>query len=557
MAQDEGQKTIHYLGNPKLKRSNVNLEFTKDQILEYQKCSQDPLYFIENYVKIVNIDEGLIPFKMYDYQRNMIETFDNNRYVVCKLPRQSGKTTTVGSYVLWMILFNELQSVAILANKGALAREILERLKNSYENLPFWLQQGVVEWNKGSIELENGSRIVAASTSSSAVRGSSFTHLILDEFAFVPSNIAEDFMRSVYPTISSGKKSKVFIVSTPAGMNHFYKMWMDAIEQRSNYIPIEIHWNDVPGRDLKWKEEQIKNIGEKSWKQEFEGHFLGSSDTLIDGAKLSVLRYSEPLFEKSNVKVYEKPEKDRNYVITVDTARGLGQDYSTFVVVDVTQTPYKVVAVFRDNNIQPVYFPTIIRNTAIYYNQAYVLVEINDLGIQVAESLFHSLEYENLVQIAYMGRAGQKISAGFGKSNQVGLRMTQPVKKLGCSNLKLYIEQDKLIVNDFNIIEELTTFVARKQSYEADEGKNDDLVMALVVFSWMVDQEYFKELHNIDIRKQLQKELALKKKKEQEQEEEDEMDLFFGYIDVAGDYEETFQDAEGDVWKYKRDIWNI
>jgi len=544
MAVDLNYQVQHYLGNPKLKRANVNIPFTKEQIIEYKKCSMDPIYFTKNYVKIINIDEGLVPFDMYPYQRKMVKTFAENRYTICKLPRQSGKTTTVAAYVLWVILFHELKNVAILANKGSLAREILERIKNPYENLPLWMQQGVTEWNKGSIELENGSKVIASSTTSSAVRGSSYTHLILDEFAFVPTNIAEDFMRSVYPTISSGKKSKVIIVSTPNGMNHFYKSWMDSVDERSDYANIDINWNEVPGRDLTWKKQQIRNIGQTAWNQEFEGKFLGSSNTLISGSKLNTLRYVEPLLVQNDVTIYEKPKLGNKYVMMVDTSRGVGGDYSAFVIIDISETPYRVVALYRNNLIQPIHFTTFVRNAAIYYNKASMLVEINDIGAQVADIIKNDLGYDNILSIAYMGRVGQTISGGFAKNSANGLRMTQPVKKLGCSNLKMLIEQDKLIINDFNILEELTTFVHSGGSYAADEGKHDDYAICLVIFGWMIDQRYLRELTDINIRKEIQEEL---KEETSDADGRNEDSMFFGFIDVVEE-DESFVSADGDHW---------
>ena len=240
-----------YLGNPNLKPAGVGIEFTKEQVQEYLKCSQDPIYFIKKYVKIVSLDEGLVPFELYPYQEDIVNTVHNNRFSIAKLPRQSGKSTTMVSYILHYILFNQSMNVAILANKQATAREILSRLKLAYEYLPLWLQQGIVEWNKGSIELENGSRIIASSTSASAVRGGSFNMIFLDEFAHVPQNIAEEFFSSVYPTITSGQSTKVLMVSTPNGLNLFYHYWRGATKKpgehgKNEYIPIEVHWSQVP-----------------------------------------------------------------------------------------------------------------------------------------------------------------------------------------------------------------------------------------------------------------------------------------------------------------------
>ena len=496
-------KTEQYLGNPNLKKAHTTSRFTKKQIEEVVKCLDDPKYFIEQYLKIVTIDKGLVPFEMYDFQRKMVDTFHDNRFTICKLPRQSGKSTIIVSYLLHYVLFNDNVNVAILANKSSTARDLLGRLQLAYEHLPKWMQQGVLNWNKGSLELENGSKIVAASTSSSAVRGSTFNIIFLDEFAYVPNNIAEEFFSSVYPTISSGKSSKVMIVSTPHGMNMFYKMWVDAQNKNNNFVPVEVHWSEVPGRDEKWKEETIKNTSEAQFQTEFECEFLGSVDTLINASKIKTMPVLEPK-RSGGLDVYEMPKKGHTYTLTVDVSRGLTNDYSAFCVVDCTNVPYKVVAKYRDNDIKPIVFPNIIERVAKHYNKAYILVEINDLGQQVADALQFELEYDNMMMVTQRGRSGQVLGGGFsGRGNQLGLRMTKGTKKIGTSNLKSLVEGDKLIINDFDIISELSTFIARGKSFEAEAGATDDLVMCLVIFSWLANQRYFKELTNVNVRGQM------------------------------------------------------
>jgi len=493
-----------YLGNPNLKKAHTKSRFTPKQVDEVMKCLGDPKYFIENYLKIVTIDKGLVPFEMYDFQRNMVDTFHDNRFTICKLPRQSGKSTIIVSYLLHYVLFNDNVNVAILANKSSTARDLLGRLQLAYEYLPKWMQQGVLNWNKGSLELENGSRIVAASTSSSAVRGSTFNIIFLDEFAYVPNNIAEEFFSSVYPTISSGKSSKVMIVSTPHGMNMFYKMWMDAVNKKSTFVPVEVHWSEVPGRDEEWKEQTIKNTSESQFQTEFECEFLGSVDTLINAQKLKMMAVIDPKRSPGGLDVYELPIKGHTYVITVDVARGVQNDYSAFIVVDSTQAPYKIVAKYRNNEIKPIVFPNILKKVAEHYNKAYVLIEINDLGQQVADAMQFELEYDNMMMVTQRGRAGQVLGGGFsGRGNQLGVRMTKGTKKIGTSNMKSLIEGDKLIINDFDIISELSTFISKGKSYEAETGAHDDLVMCIVIFSWLANQRYFKELTNVDVRGQM------------------------------------------------------
>ena len=491
----------NYLGNPNLKKANVAQEWTEEEVREYAKCMKDPLYFIQNYIKIVSLDEGLVPFKLYDFQKEMIGTFHSNRFTICKLPRQSGKSTTIIAYLLHYVLFNPTVNVAILANKAATARDLLGRLQLAYEHLPKWLQQGVMSWNKGSLELENGSKILASSTSASAVRGGSYNIIFLDEFAYVPANVAEQFFSSVYPTISSGKTTKVMIVSTPHGMNMFYKLWVDAEEQRNSYIPIEVHWSEVPGRDDKWKAETIKNTSESQFNTEFECEFLGSINTLVAPSKLKTLAYRQPRQSNAGLDIYEKPTEGHTYMLTADVSRGTANDYSAYIVVDVTQIPYRVVAKFRDNEIKPLLFPSKIYDVARAYNQAFVLVEVNDIGEQVATTLQFDMEYDNLMMASMRGRAGQILGGGFsGGRAQLGVRTTKAVKRIGCSNLKQLVEDDKLIIEDLDTISELSTFIVKGQSFEADEGCNDDLVSCLFLFAWATDQQYFKELSDLDVR---------------------------------------------------------
>ena len=495
--------TQTYLGNPNLKAKGVPVNFDKEHVKEYIKCSKNPVYFAKNYVKIINVDKGLVPFKLYKFQKEMVETFNDNRFSICKLPRQSGKSTTVTAYILWLILFKDSQNIAILANKGSLARDLLGKIQFAYEYLPKWLQQGIVVWNKGNIELENSSKVVAAATSSSAIRGGSYNLIFLDEFAFVGNNLAEEFFSSVYPTISSGQTSKVIIVSTPNGMNHFYKMWTDAEEKNSQYVPIEVHWSQVPGRNEKWKKETIANTSEEQFRQEFECEFLGSAGTLIHPTKLRTLAHVTPMKKWQDVEIYEEAKEDAVYAMSVDVSRGVGLDYSAFIVVDISQMPYKLVAKFRSKEISPLLYPTIIYNVAKHYNEAYVLVEINDIGQQVADILHQDLEYENMLATSVKGRSGQQISGGFSGSSSMGIRTTKQVKRIGCSNLKDLIEQDKFIVQDYETIVELSTFISKGGSYESEEGSHDDLVMCCVLFSWLAKQTYFRDITNTDIRQKI------------------------------------------------------
>ena len=554
-----------YLGNPNLKPVGVQQQFTPEQVKEYIKCSQDPTYFVEKYVRIVAVDKGLIPFEMYDYQKDLIKTLHENRFVIGKLPRQTGKTTTVGSYLLHYLLFNQNVNIAILANKQSTAIEILSRVKMAYEYLPKWLQQGVIEWNKGSIVLENGSRVLAAATSSSAIRGGSFNCILLDEFAHIPTQIAEEFFTSVYPTITSGQSTKMFIISTPNGLNMFYYYWKGALNKQNGYVPFEVHWSQVPKypggplRDDKWKQEMISKTSEKQFEQEFECDFLGSSNTLISSAKLHTLVYSKPIFRtKDGMCVYQEPvrknpdverSQDHLYFITADVSEGQGKDYTAMTVIDVTQFPYKTVAVYRNNTVSPLLFASVLKTVAKKYNNAYVLIEVNSIGNEVANILHTDLEYENIVKTAMMGRKGQIITEGYGgagsaKKVQMGVRTSVMTKKIGCQVLKNLIEEDKLITEDADIISEFTTFISKKQSFEAEDGHNDDLIMCLVLFAWATRQQYFKNLTDMDVR------LAMY---ERDIEEIESDMLPFGYYndgntDIEDEEEEYKWSSGGENW---------
>ena len=533
-----------YLGNPNLKRANTQIQFTEEQVVEFLKCKDDPVYFALNYIKIVSLDEGEVPFKMYPFQEKLVRRFHENRFNICKMPRQTGKSTTCVSYLLHYALFNANVNIAILANKASTARDLLNRLQFAYEKLPKWMQQGILVYNKGSMELENGSKIIAASTSASAVRGGSYNIIFLDEFAFIPNHIAEQFFASVYPTISSGKNTKVIMVSTPHGMNHFYRYWHDAERGENEYVPTEVHWSEVPGRDAVWKEQTIKNTSESQFRVEFECEFLGSVDTLIAPSKLKAMVYENPTTQNAGLDVYEQPKEKHDYMITVDVARGVGFDYSAFIVVDITEFPHRLVAKYRNNEIKPMLFPNIIWEVARNYNNAFILCEVNDIGDQVASILNYDLEYSNLLMCSMRGRAGQIVGQGFsGKKSQLGVKMSKTVKKVGSLNLKTMIEGDKVIINDYDIISELTTFISKSNSFEAEEGCNDDLAMCLVIYAWLVAQDYFKELTDQDVRKRLY----------EEQKNQIEQDMApFGFIDDGLD-SDTFVDAEGDRWNKASD----
>lgn len=474
---------------------NLNEIFVKDCIPNQTKIMTKNGYSLVKQCYSLGMTEN-----MYDLSIDS----ENHRFYTNGI--LSHNSTTIIAYLLHQIIFRDNTSVAMLANKGSTARELLSRLQLAYENLPLWLQQGISTWNKGNIELENGSKVIAASTSSSAIRGGAYNILFLDEYAFVPNNQADQFFTSVYPTITSGKTSQVLVVSTPNGLNHFYRMWSDATNKRSNYIPLEIHWSMVPGRDEKWKQETIRNTSLDQFRQEFETEFIGSSNTLISGAKLKTLVFNTPVRQDGQLDIHEEPQRGHTYVMTVDVSRGQGMDYSAYSVIDVTTVPYKQVAKFRDKDLSPLIFPTMIHGVATYYNEAYVLVEINDIGQQIADILHHELEYDNLVKITSKPRQGQQMSLGHTKKVQMGVKTSIATKRIGCSNLKTLIESDKLLIMDSDTIMELMTFVAQRESFAAEEGSHDDLAMTLVIFAWFIAQRHFREGLTNDIRTILQQE---------------------------------------------------
>jgi hypothetical protein len=530
-----------YNGNALLKKSNQNIEWTPDMFEEYVKCSDDVVYFTEKYMKIINIDKGLVAFKLYDYQKEMLQSMADNRFNIIATARQAGKSTVTCAFVMWYIIFHAEKTVALLANKGETAREILGRIQLAYQHLPRWLQQGVKEWNKGSMELENNSRVIAAATSSDNIRGYSINLLFIDEAAFIEN--WDSFFTSVYPTISSGTESKIVLVSTPNGLNHFYSLWVNAREKRNGYVPIEVKYDKVPGRDSVWREQTLAsmNFDIAKFEQEYCVEFMGSSGTLIAGWKLKELVHHTPLTFKEGLSQYIAPAKNRSYIIVCDVSRGKGLDYSAFSVVDVAAMPYQQVCVYRNNMITPIDYAEVIFRVGKAYNNAAVLVEINDIGEQVSNSLHFDFEYDNVLFTENAGRAGKRISSGFGGANiDKGIRTTKSVKATGCAILKLLVEQNQLVINDFHTIEELSTFSRKGTSYEAEEGKHDDLVMPLVLFAWLSDQQYFKDYTNINTLIKLR-----------EKSEEDIMnDLSpFGFVDDGrGDIVEMLELPRNSGW---------
>ena len=482
----------HYLGNPHVKKDGIQEDWTQEKVAEYAKCMSDPAHFAINHLKIINLNDGLVPFELYPYQEEMFNHFNSNRFTVVLACRQSGKSISSVAYLLWYAIFHPEKTVAVLANKGATAREMLSRVTLMLENLPFYLQPGCKVLNKGSIEFSNNSKIFAAATSGSSIRGQSVNLLFLDEFAFVER--AAEFYTSTYPVVSSGKDTKVIITSTANGIgNPFHKIWEGAVQGVNEYKPFRVDWWDVPGRDEAWKEETISNTSKIQFDQEFGNTFFGTGDTLINAETLLNLKASRPkrILEGGDLFVYDEPRKGSQYVMCVDVSKGRGQDYSTFNVIDISSRPFKQVAVYRNNLISPLLFPDIIYKWATSYNQAYVVIESNDAGQLVCTGLYHEREYENVHMSSTV------------KSSGIGVEMTRRTKRLGCSGFKDLLEERKLEVVDENTILEISTFEAKGNSYEAKDGNHDDLVMNLVMLGFLVQTTFFAEMTDIDVRKMM------------------------------------------------------
>lgn len=485
-------KKIGYMGSTTLKRAGVSLPYTKHELSEVIKCSMDPIYFIEKYCKIISLDKGLVPFLMWDFQKDSIMNLWKERKVISMMGRQQGKTTITAAYITWHITFQSHQNVALLSYKLSGSKEVLQRIKTMYENLPMFLQVGVTEWNKTSIELENGSRVFAAATSANSVTGKSLNLCYLDEYAVVSNNIAEDFNTSVWPTLSTGETTKLFVSSTPRGRNHFYRLWREAVEGTNGFKPLFYSWDLVPGRDQAWLEQQRTDLGELKFARDILCTFENSSNTLIKSQHIGTQVNRKPLREDKETRIFANPEKDHSYVAVSDTARGTENDYSTVVVIDASVSPYKVVCTYRSNTISTEIFPDKIKGIAKYYNDAYVVVETNDMGESVVNTLYDDLEYENVF------KTSSATIEGWTKPEHLGLRTTVKTKRKGCEGLKNMMETGQLEVSDSRVIFELETFVAKRNSYAAEAGSHDDLVMPLVLFGWLTLQPYFKELVGTD-----------------------------------------------------------
>jgi hypothetical protein len=545
-----------YNNNAYLPKPGYQINWTAEKIKEYKKCKKDPVYFAEKYFTILTADGDEEFIKLYDFQKEAITASKTNRRLILCTSRQIGKTTVATVIILHFALFNSGKRVALLANKGDQAREILERIQLAFEMLPDFLKVGIKEWNKGSVVFENRSKIVAAATSSSAIRGKSQSMVYIDETAFVENWAA--FSASVLPTLSSGKKSKTIFTSTPNGLNHFHKYWIGANRDKSDptwngYYAIEVPWWKIPDRDEVWKQEILASIDfdYQKFAVEFCCEFLGSSDTLISGSKLKELVHINPIKEQDGLRIFDTPEEGKTYAMVCDVAHGKGLDFSAFHVVDITEMPYKQVACYSNNMVTPVDYGELIFRVAKTYNEAHVLIESNDIGGQICNMIYNDFGYENVLFTINKGRAGKQLYGPTSKG-EIGVKTTKTVKSTGCSIFKMILEADQLIIRDHTTINEISTFSKKGTSYEAEQGCNDDLVMGLVLFGWMSDQKFFKHLTDIDtlntLKRQSEEELKAKLNS-----------LDFIFSDGLKDQQrvpDEFVDSDGDVWYATESSWN-
>jgi hypothetical protein len=502
------RNTKIYNGQEFLRSAGESIDYDQAMQTEIKRCAASYEYFVEHYIKIDDNSGSLKVIKLYDYQKRLLKLIHNNKFTICKFPRQCGKTTSMATYIVWCLLFKKRFKVGVAADKDDTATEIMDRIKTAYENLPYWMQQGIKKWDQHKVQLENGSRVDAAATTKKTFRGKTYNLVLLDEFAFVDQNIADPFFTSIYPVISKSdpsipidKQTKMVIISTPNGMNHFHKLYVEAEEKQSSFNAIEIRWNDVPGRDEAFKKETLKNIGEDRWEQEYDGSFLGAPTSLIPAKKLKMLTWRTAREAYEDMQFWKAPQPGHTYFITVDICQGRGLDYHAMSVVDISQLPYEVVATYHNNLLDTMLYPSLILEMAKRYNDAFVLIELNNNGKQVADILAWELEYENMLATKTKGRSGQYLSVE--SSATMGLTMTKPVKSTGCSNLKSLIMNDKLVLNDYTFIQELTTFEIASGQYKAAVGAHDDMVMTLVSFAWATTEPYFADLLDTNIRELL------------------------------------------------------
>ncbi|QBQ74364.1 terminase large subunit [Escherichia phage vB_EcoM_PHB13] len=483
--KDSDNIRTRYMRLKNLRRANIKTQYTPEMIAEWKRCRKDIVYFAETYCAITHIDYGTIKVQLRDYQKDMLKIMHENRMSAHKLSRQLGKTTAVAIFLAHYVCFNKDKAVGILAHKGSMAVEVLERTKQAIELLPDFLQPGIVEWNKKSIVLENGSSIGAYASSPDAVRGNSFSFIYIDECAFI-QNWTDCFL-AIQPVISSGRESKMIMTTTPNGLNHFYDIWQSAIDGKSGYVPYEAVWHSVKERlynkadifddGYEWSSQAIAGSSLEQFLQEHNAEFFGSSGTLIRATTLSRLSFIDVVNDNGFYQ-FEQPKEGRKYVATLDCSEGRGQDYHAMQIIDITEFPYKQVAVYHSNTTSHLILPDIVFKYLMMYNECPVYIELNSTGVSIAKSLAMDLEYDNIICDSFI---------------DLGMKQSKRSKAMGCSALKDLIEKDKLIINHKGTIQELRTFSEKGVSWAAEEGFHDDLVMSLVIFGWLTTQEKFAE----------------------------------------------------------------
>ena len=489
--KDKNNKRSRYMGLPNLKRANIKTNWTREMVQEWKKCRDDIVYFAEKYCAITHIDYGTIKVQLRDYQRDMLRIMSSKRMTCCNLSRQLGKTTVVAIFLAHFVCFNKDKAVGILAHKGSMSAEVLDRTKQAIELLPDFLQPGIVEWNKGSIELDNGSSIGAYASSPDAVRGNSFAMIYIDECAFIPNFI--DAWLAIQPVISSGRRSKIIITTTPNGLNHFYDIWDAALSGKSGFEPYTAIWNSVKERlyndqDMfddgwQWSSQTISASSLEQFKQEHCAEFHGTSGTLISGMKLANMDWTEVTPDNHGFHKFKEAQPERKYIAALDCSEGRGQDYHALHIIDITEPQWEQVGVLHSNSISHLILPDIVHKYLMEYNEAPIYIELNSTGVSVAKSLYMDLEYENVICDSMV---------------DLGMKQTKRTKAIGCSTLKDLIEKDKLIIHHKATVQEFRTFSEKGVSWAAEEGYHDDLIMSLVIFAWLTTQTKFADYADKD-----------------------------------------------------------
>lgn len=478
------------------KSKDCELPLTQDHIDEYTYCAYHPIYTIRNYFKIINIDHGLVNFKLYDFQEQLVKNFFFNNRLLAMFSRQSGKTSTIAACLLFYSSFNKDKNIGIIANKKSTANEVLERIKLMYIHLPNWLKPGIVKWNEGTIEFDNGCKIITSATTATSIRGKSLAVLYIDEISHIGKKMWDAFYKSTFPVISSSKLAKIAITTTPNGKDHFYYMWQDAIKGNSSFVTQKVRWYEIPGRDEEWKKKALAELGNnlESFGQEYLVEFLSASIEYISLERLEQYEQmiSPPKAIDSNLKlnIFEQPQDKHSYIMTVDVSEGKGLDHQALAIVDCSEMPLKIVATLKNNKIDTIQYASIIYQLALKYNEAHIIIENN--FSDVAKDLWFNYEYTNIINMNLRKQENRQ-----GKYFEIGLRTTPKTRRIGEEYFKHLVENDKIILNDIRIIKELNNLEfneARKRFEPRDTQINDDLWAALKGFSYIAKTMFFEAM---------------------------------------------------------------